>query len=160
MLSMLLNANVTFDVGQPLPDGFSTSDHLNVTVYLQLGSSAAVMLNHTIIPIGAVGYELPINPDDISPLSEPYNISCVATPVSSGGSIGSFNSSMVHYTKLFRLPENPYSGSTTKIDRKTGGMLRLKTDGSWAPFLPFGFYTFTYDIISNLSIIDAMARDG
>lgn len=64
-------------------------------------------------------------------------------------------------TRVLRLPKNPYSGSTTKLDVRTGGLLRRDEQfGSWRPIIPFGFYTYTDNLIANLSIIDAMVNDG
>jgi hypothetical protein len=105
------------------------------------------------VPLGAHGLALPLPFAQLPPANTTYNLTCVAA-FASGASISTS-------AGLRRLPPNPHGGGATKLDRRTGALLRRAGDtGAWAPFLPWGFYTYYEDLASNASLVGTMADDG
>jgi hypothetical protein len=107
------------------------------------------------VPLGAYGLALPLPFAQLPPATTTYNLTCVAA-FASGASISTS-------AGLRRLPPNPHGGGTTKLDRRTGALLRRAGGagaGAWRPFLPWGFYTYYEDLASNASLVGAMADDG
>ncbi|EIN14572.1 hypothetical protein PUNSTDRAFT_49317 [Punctularia strigosozonata HHB-11173 SS5] len=154
--SIIIDANVTHDVGQALPSDFSESSTptLNVTVFL--ASSPSSPLVQLQMPVGSIGAEASFSLASLPPATTPYNLTCSASLSSSS------SARFITNTTLRRLPPNPYNGSVTKIDRRTGAMLRQSSsgNGSWDPILTFGFYTGFDALASNLSIVDQMKAIG
>jgi hypothetical protein len=150
-MSFIIDANVTHDVGKPSSINLlSISTPLSVTIRLE--NSSMVLASDVEVPLGTFGREVFVSPQHIPASLQPYIISCIATHGPDTFMVSS---------AIYNLPENPHGGSATKIDRRTGAMLRQNNrTGEWTTFLPFGFYTFVDDIIANMSIIDAMAADG
>ncbi|KDQ56626.1 hypothetical protein JAAARDRAFT_36103 [Jaapia argillacea MUCL 33604] len=154
--SFLIDANITSDVGQLVASSSSTLSGSPLQVSIYLTTSTNTVLSTFTLPAGTTLYESsPFNLSSLPPSSHPYNVTCAATLSSTGN-----NQTFSQTTTVYRLPANPYGGSITKMDRRTGALLRESSSGTWQPFLPFGFYTNVADIITNMSIISDMANDG
>jgi len=108
------------------------------------------------VPINATKFEVPFRLTKLIPRKEPYTVSCSATYPGNQ-----------HYTttaSLSYLP-NPLSGSVTKLDSRTGGLLTKPFGVGYAvdytPVFPVGFYTSFDDYLAkNLSILDDLKARG
>ena len=81
---------------------------------------------------------LPFNLSEISPRTEPYDLTCTATLMSLPQTFESIP------THLSYLPfPNVSIGSITKLDLRTGGLLAKRVNHSmpYEPIFPMGFYT-------------------
>jgi hypothetical protein len=152
--SVIIDANVTHDVGQALPSGFAQSSSSILDVTVSLASSPSSPLAQLQIAVGSMGNEASFSLSSLPPSTTPYNLSCSASLSSNS------QSTFTTQALLRRLPPNPYQGSVTKIDRRTGSMLRQSASGEWEPTLTFGFYTGFDSLASNLSLVDQMKADG
>jgi len=108
------------------------------------------------VPVNATKFEVPFRLTKLIPRKEPYTVSCSATYPDNQ-----------HYTttaSLSYLP-NPLSGSVTKLDSRTGGLL-TKPFGvgytvDYTPVFPVGFFTSFDDYLAkNLSILDDLKVRG
>lgn len=149
---ILIDANITYDVGHELPSSFDPSSASSNLLDISISTSSS-SLARVQIPLGTLGAEVSIPIDALPPSSTSYNITCTGTLSS--------QSTFTAQTTLRRLPPNPYAGSTTKLDRRTGALLRQsESSGDWRNVLTFGFYTSFETLRQNLSVIDQMAADG
>lgn len=108
----------------------SGDQQLSVSVWL--GSTALV--ESLQIPLGAVASSSPFSLSDlgIDPSTDAHDITCVAT-------YG--DQEYTDRTQLMYLPENPYNGSSVKVDRVTGYLkVQYEAGQPWETVLPFGFY--------------------
>jgi hypothetical protein len=151
---LLIDANVTADVGQSVPGvDLSANASFTLSVFFSTASSSTPLLQNVSVPLGSHGLALPVPFAQLPPANTTYNLTCVAA-FASGASISTS-------AGLRRLPLNPYGGGATKLDRRTGALLRRAGGaGAWAPFLPWGFYTYYEDLAGNTSLVGAMAEDG
>lgn len=104
---------------------------MTVSVYL---NNSTNVLNDVQVPIGASGTLANFTLSDLglSPSTNPASITCTAQHD---------NTSYTDTTELMYLPENPYNGSSVKIDRKTGYLkVQYEAGQEWKQVLPFGFY--------------------
>lgn len=86
---------------------------------LSLGASAATA-NFTLASLG------------LDPSTDPRSISCSATHG---------DQEYTDSAELVYLPENPYNGSSVKIDRRSGYLqVQYEAGEAWETVLPFGFY--------------------
>lgn len=161
-ISFILDASISHDVGQALPSDLAAVEGLSIKIYLESSSaSPEILLDGLKLPLNTSGFEAQVNITKFPPSSRPYNVTCVANLNFQDGSSNYSTFTVTSDAQLYRLPENPYEGSVTKMDWRTGGMVRREEDsGLWRPFLPFGFYTYTDNLVANLSMIDAMSADG
>ena len=100
---------------------------------MSLGNSTHV-LEGVQVPIGASGTlaNFTLSELGLSPSTDPTSITCTAQHG---------NTSYTDTTELMYLPENPYNGSSVKIDRKTGYLkVQYQAGQEWKQVLPFGFY--------------------
>lgn len=123
---------------------------LSSSVYPVLASSI-VSLNSTI--------ELPLDLTALPPSIDAYTLSCsLSLPLQDP-----FNDTWrTQVNETFRvLPaENPWGGSVSRIDRRTGAILVLKEE-RWDPIFPVGFYTSYEDYLAqDISHLDEMKRLG
>ncbi|KAF8310762.1 hypothetical protein DL93DRAFT_2084137 [Clavulina sp. PMI_390] len=98
-------------------------------------------------------------------LSSPnFTISCSARITSGSVSSARNQSGGAEYTtqtQLIYLPPNPWGGSTTKLDSRTGATLvkSLGRDGgSYEPIMPFGFYDSTGFVLNETAVLDMKAK--
>jgi len=109
----------------------SEGEYLTVSVSL---NNSTNILENVQVPIGAYGLMSNFSLSDLglSPSTDPASITCTAQHG---------NATYTDTTELMYLPENPYNGSSVKIDRKTG-YLKVQYDAGqeWKQVLPFGFY--------------------
>ena len=141
---ILVDANVTYDVGQPCKcpltlkddtltqyeDHGATSGNLTVEVYIDGGQ----LLTSGSAEVDSMGTLLPFNTTSLKTQKTQYNLTCKATL---NGQTFYANSTLAY------LPPNPYGGNTVKIDRTSGALIvRNETAGSkkWEKIIPFGFY--------------------
>lgn len=92
----------------------------------------------------------------LEPSSDPHSITCTATLA---------GQEYTDETRLMYLPENPYNGSTVKIDRKTGYLkVQYEAGQAWRTVLPFGFYDVSRPPLKILIEADGLEhqcyRDG
>lgn len=104
----------------------------SLSVSVWLGSSQ--LLQDVDVALGAKGYQanFTLSSLGIDPSTDPRELTCIA------------NLEGQEYkdtTQLLYLPENPYNGSSVKIDRETGYLkVQYEANGAWKTILPFGFY--------------------
>lgn len=68
----------------------------------------------------------------LDPSTNPHDVTCVANLA---------GEDYTDTTQLVYLPENPYNGSSVKIDRETGYLkVQYEAGEPWETVLPFGFY--------------------
>lgn len=108
------------------------------------------------VPVNATKFEIPFSLIKLLPRKEPYTVSCFAT--SNSGQKYTVNSSLSY------LP-NPVSGSVTKFDARTGGLLTKPFDGGptadYTSSFPLGFYTSFGDYLAkDPSILDDLKVRG
>lgn len=104
-----------------------------LTVSVSLDNSTTV-LKDIQVPIGSYGMLANFTLSDLglSPSTDPASMTCTAQ-------YG--NATYTDTTELMYLPENPYNGSSVKIDRKTGYLkVQYEAGQEWKQVLPFGFY--------------------
>lgn len=101
---------------------------------------------------------LPFNLSDLSPRTNPYDLTCIATLSSSSRSFKSIPAQLTY------LPFPDASiGSFTKLDLRTGGLLAKRANDSkpYEPIFPMGFYTaFGGYLDSNLSVLEDLKDEG
>jgi hypothetical protein len=144
--AIIFDAAVSYDYGDP----GELSPHLYLVTYVLIvltvfgheGDSltVSVSLDSTTvvdgiqISVGSSGSTANFSLSDLglSPSTDPSRITCTAT-------MG--NQTYTDTTDLLYLPENPYNGSSVKIDRKTGYLkVQYEAGQEWEKVLPFGFY--------------------
>ena len=104
-----------------------------LTVSVSLDNSTTV-LKDIQVPIGSYGMLANFTLSDLglSPSTDPASMTCTAQ-------YG--NATYTDTTELMYLPENPFNGSSVKIDRKTGYLkVQYEAGQEWKQVLPFGFY--------------------
>jgi hypothetical protein len=104
-----------------------------LTVSVSLDNSTNVLTGIQ-VPIGSSGTLANFTLSDLglSPSTDPASITCTAQHG---------NTTYTDTFKLMYLPENPYNGSSVKIDRKTGYLkVQYEAGQEWKQVLPFGFY--------------------
>jgi hypothetical protein len=109
----------------------SEGEYLTVSVSLDNSTN---VLKDVQVPIGASGTLANFTLSDLglTPSTNPASITCTAQHG---------NTSYTDTTELMYLPENPYNGSSVKIDRKTGYLkVQYEAGQEWKQVLPFGFY--------------------
>jgi hypothetical protein len=101
---------------------------------------------------------LPFNLSDISPRTNPYDLTCTATLSSSSRTFKSIPAQLTY------LPFPDASiGSFTKLDLRTGGLLAKRANDSkpYLPIFPVGFYTaFGGYLDSNRSVLEDLKDEG
>ncbi|KDQ64098.1 hypothetical protein JAAARDRAFT_27724 [Jaapia argillacea MUCL 33604] len=155
--SFIIDANITHDVGQSFNSAIPTSslNSSSLSITISLSSSSSPLTTFT-VPVGSTAFESPsVDLSSFPASTTGYNVTCVATL-----SVSNQKQTFQATTSVKRLPANPYGGSTTKIDRRTGGLLRESASGAWEPLIPFGFYTYVEDIVANMSLLTDMKNDG
>lgn len=108
----------------------SDGDSLSVSVWL--GSTQ--LLDNVQIPVGSKGSKsnFTLSSLNLDPSTDPRDITCKAT--ASG-------QEYTDTTQLVYLPENPFNGSSVKIDRGSGYLkIQYEAGQPWKTVLPFGFY--------------------
>ncbi|KDQ07519.1 hypothetical protein BOTBODRAFT_166906 [Botryobasidium botryosum FD-172 SS1] len=146
--SILIDAQVTHDIGGAY-DAKTASDKFDFTATIDGVSS----FKFSGLAVG-VTTRASFDITRFTPRAEPYNLTCTAS---------FHNGQTFHSTsKLFYLPPNPYGGSTTKVDYRTGGLLvRPKGKTDYEPIFPFGFYTsFGGYLATNPSALDDIKANG
>ena len=125
----------------------TSSETLSVTVSVDGQALASGS-----IPLDSKNFELPFDLSKLQPRKEAYTLDCQASI-----SGQSFNTT----GKLSYLPE-PTSGSVTKMDLRTGGLLARspKGEGDYVPVIPVGFYTQFQDYLTVSGTIDEIKRQG
>jgi hypothetical protein len=151
---ILIDANITHDVGQPckldpllydlLPAWrYASAGRLiacsgygdesgNLTVEVWVDNWQPITTGS--IQVGSLGSLLPFTTAELTASTQAYNLTCKA---SINGQEFWTNSTLRY------LPPNPHGGNTVKIDRKSGSLVvRNETGGSdaWERIIPFGFY--------------------
>ncbi|KZT56878.1 hypothetical protein CALCODRAFT_435102 [Calocera cornea HHB12733] len=136
-------------------------NYVGVHVWAPAGAEVPVqvyadgqLLTETRATIGLTGLEAPISLAQLTPRTTPYTLTCVAS-LPGAQTVTATNT-------LTYLPPNPYGGSTTKFDTRTGATLvRSFETGLYEPIFPLGFYTtFGGYLDSNLTILDHMKEIG
>lgn len=105
-------------------------EHLSVSVWLD----STALLEGVQVPVGAKGVQanFTLSSLGLDPSTEAHSITCTATLS---------DQEYKDVTQLMYLPENPYNGSSVKIDRKTGYLkVKYEAGQAWETVLPFGFY--------------------
>jgi len=145
--SIILDAEIVYDVGQPFEGSVQNDTVLQVSV-----ESGGKILASGNIRSGTKGntLEFPLKLLG-SAGTAPYNIVCTA----SLGSATYTSSTQMHY-----LPPNPSGGTVTKTDLRTGALLvKRKGEDTYEPILPFGFYAST-SAFSSQAAVDEIKSKG
>jgi hypothetical protein len=129
----------------------SRSKNLDVTI--KVGSKTVAFGE---VPLNASKHELTFSLFSLSTQSTPFDVSCSATYE---------GKTYTDSTQLLFLPDPaPGTGSVTKMDLRTGGLLAKPADGSEGPYetvFPIGFYTsFDGYLATNLSTINLLKEQG
>ena len=101
---------------------------------------------------------LPFNLSDLSPRTNPYDLTCTATLSSSSRSFKSIPAQLTYLP----FPDSSI-GSFTKLDLRTGGLLAKRANDSkpYEPIFPMGFYTaFGGYLDGSLSILEDLKDEG
>jgi len=123
--TFLIDAPISYDLGVPFN---STSKHFSVIITAKGGKEPLAEGKN--IPVNSTGSALDFSFSGWDASSTPVEVECTAT-FDDGSTF--FATSEVKY-----LPPNPYGGSTTKIDTKTGALVVKKNSGLWEPMIAFG----------------------
>lgn len=143
---IIIDAEITHDVGQPYPGAGSDAGLLAVAV-----ESSGTILAAGAVLVGTKGTVLSFALKLLGKTrATPYNITCTARL----GHATFSASTLVHY-----LPPNPSGGTVTKTDLRTGGLLvKRPGSGAYDPFFPYGFYTSTHQLTSQALVADIKAK--
>lgn len=144
--SIVVDADMTYNVGEEFTEGADPKEHIVVAI-----ESEGKILAAGAVEAGSMGAEIsfPLKLLGKS-TTKPYEIECTARL---GGTTYASN------TSVYYLPPNPSSGTITKTDLRTGGLLvKPKGGSSYEPFLPFGFYTSTHNLTSQEDVDDIKAK--
>ncbi|KAI0129195.1 hypothetical protein BJ170DRAFT_363245 [Xylariales sp. AK1849] len=151
--SLLIDAGISDQVGQPLP-------LRNVSYPSQNSSTLKVeivwdgkLLNTTSVTVGSTDSEVPIALEVFPGSTSAYNISVKAT----------LNNETVYTatTELFRLPNPDDYGSISRIDNLYGGLWVQRDDEDWRHIFPYTYYvqwTLYWD--DNVTTLDDFASMG
>lgn len=147
--SIVVNAEVTTDVGVPLPycEKLDYLDFANLedaadNIYLileirttELGSDGVHPLMHvrSYIPLNSTGVELYIPISKLPQRFESYEIEASVA-------YADCYQDLVARTNLYRLPLPQHGGSVTRLDFLHGGLQTRQAGGKWKKVFPFGFY--------------------
>ncbi|ORX39556.1 hypothetical protein BD324DRAFT_648197 [Kockovaella imperatae] len=144
---ILVDTNITHDIGQPYHSDWSSKVRVDVWVDNDhyLGGDDFVM--------NTLGNLIPFNVSSLKAGSTKHNLTCKAQV-----------HGQVYYTTstLTYLPPNPYGGNTVKIDRKTQALLvRNETSGdkAWQTLIPFGYYD-SYNTSTSLQVCGNSSNCG
>ncbi|EJU00465.1 hypothetical protein DACRYDRAFT_109183 [Dacryopinax primogenitus] len=141
--------------------GCAPSNYVGTHVHIPPGATLPVhvWVDDTVlvageVDVGLTGIEMSFNFSQLTPRSKPYTLSCVLD-LPDGQEVKAEN-------RLTYLPPNPFNGSTTKFDARTGATLVKSFDtGVWEPIFPLGFYTtFGGYLEYNLTILDHTKEIG
>lgn len=124
-----------------------TSNSVDVTV--SVGGS---QLAKTQLPLNATRFAVPFPLAGLKAQKDPYSVSCTAT----------YNGQTFRAASTLSYLPNPTTGSVTKIDSRTGGLLtKVVGDAAYTPVFPVGFYTnFGGYLETDLSVLDDLKRRG
>jgi hypothetical protein len=130
--SLLIDASISDQVGQPLPVnhyGFASNSSSSLEVHV---ISDGAIIYQTSIEVGSTDVEVPINLDQFDASFEGHNISIEATFAQSSRYTAS--------TQLFRLPSPEGQGSVSRIDNLYGGLWVQRGDETWRHIFPYTYY--------------------
>ncbi|KAF9474514.1 hypothetical protein BDN70DRAFT_908482 [Pholiota conissans] len=152
-IAILVDTPVTFSqIANAAPINLHPSlDSLTVTV-----TANGKKLASGSVPLNATKHALQFSLSSLTPRSEAYELSCIAT-------FGT--QKFVASGSLSFLPDPPSSiGSVTKMDLRTGGLLAKPANGKGGPFapvFPIGFYTgFGNYLVDDSTIPATLASQG
>ncbi|KAL4065515.1 hypothetical protein V8B97DRAFT_1875292 [Scleroderma yunnanense] len=124
----------------------------NLTVTIKVENISATQQ----VPLNTAGNEINLDISSLMAQKTPYNVSCYASYSPSSSQTQQFYAN----TSLLYLPDT--NGSVTKTDLRTGSLWVRPANGSgsFAPFVPQGFYISFTNLVNNLSMINQLKADG
>lgn len=135
------------------------TSRLSNTIYedprflVQISTEGIPILTARVLPLGT-NQELHFPLLALEAREKPYDIKCTAQLVRDEKI--AFKAS----TSLLYLLPSPYGGSVVKQDVRMKALL-IQKNGSWIPFIPFGFFVSFDDYLArNLSVLDAAVEKG
>lgn len=149
--SLIFDASLSHHHGEPIHLADSDSQSIELVVSCLAGS---IQLLSTTLSLPCSSFEATFPLQLLTPSLTPYSLHCTATTLKQ-----TFHSSL---EDLRLLPPNPWGGSTTRMDRRTGAVLvRAPGDSAWSPIIPVGFYTSYDDYLAlDLGVLDRMKAAG
>jgi hypothetical protein len=165
--TVVIDASVTFSqiagaVPVRLPSAGAGANGQRMSVVVEVdGEEVArgdVALNTT-----GTEFTFPLASPGLTPRTAPFNLTCLAALSGPGAAPAqTFQAS----SSLSFLPNPPAGiGSVTKLDLRTGALLRKDApggvSGDWETVFPIGFYTdFGGYLAKNLSVLDELKEQG
>ncbi|ETS75450.1 hypothetical protein PFICI_12394 [Pestalotiopsis fici W106-1] len=151
--SLLIDAAISYQVGQPLPANY-TGAYSTATSELSID----VIFNGTVIDtvavdIGSTDVEVPLDLGQFTTSLDGLNISVQAT----------LDGSYIYQasTELFKLPTPENYGSVSRLDSLYGGLWVQRDDEDWKHIFPYTYYvqwSLYWD--SNITTLDDFAALG
>lgn len=130
--SLLIDAGISNQVGQPLPANYTRTygtaiSELNVDVIFN-----GTIINTVTVEIGSTDVEVPLDLGQFATSLDALNISLQAT----------FDGSSTYQasTELFKLPTPENYGSVSRLDSLYGGLWVQRDDEDWKHIFPYTYY--------------------
>ncbi|KAF7518260.1 hypothetical protein G7054_g13524 [Neopestalotiopsis clavispora] len=151
--SLLIDAGISNQVGQPLPANYTgpygnATSELNVNVIFN-----GTIINTVTVEIGSSDVEVPLELGQFATSLDALNISVQATLDGS--------STYQASTELFKLPTPDNYGSVSRLDSLYGGLWVQRDDEDWKHIFPYTYYvqwSLYWD--SNITTLDDFAALG
>lgn len=128
--SLLVDAEVSNQLGEPISDAFLTTPAQSLKVDIV---SDTTVLGSATLQVGSTENEVPINLSGLTPSLDSYNLTIKAT----------LGNSTVYtaYTSFSYLPYPSNYGSVSRLDNLYGGLYAQRgSNSSWTQIFPYTYY--------------------
>lgn len=130
--SLLIDASISYQVGEPLSTNASTtysnaSDVLVVDIILN-----DAVVGQTSLTLGSTDVEVPIDLADFGVSLDSQSVSIQATL----NGVSTYQAS----TEFFKLPSPEGYGSVSRLDRLYGGLWVQRDNETWSHIFPYTYY--------------------